>query len=289
MSKTVHLTGNGVRLEADLHGHEDGPAVILMHGGGQTRHAWKKGADALADSGFHAVSFDLRGHGGSDWSADGIYSLERYVDDAAAVLAQVSSPAALVGASMGGATALMVAARQPEHVAALVLVDVTPTVNEAGADRIVAFMQGNRDGFASVEEAADAVARFMQHRPRPSDPSGLRKNLREGEGGRLFWHWDPALFGAGRVERAVVEAEVAEAAGQVRCPTLLVRGAMSEVVGPENVEQFKRLIPHAEVIDIAGAAHMVAGDRNDPFNDAVIGFLERTVHRTARALSEWSS
>jgi pimeloyl-ACP methyl ester carboxylesterase len=159
---------------------------------------------------------------------------------------------------------------------ALVLVDIVPRMNRDGAGKIGAFMRSNPEGFASLEEAADAVSAYLPHRPRPADPSGLMRNLRERDG-RLFWHWDPNFMSnmAGRGPSSDAGERMLAAARGVKVPALLVRGALSEIVDEEGVQDFLKLIPHAEAVDVAGAAHMVAGDKNDAFNDAVLKFLAR--------------
>jgi pimeloyl-ACP methyl ester carboxylesterase len=221
------------------------------------------------------VALDARGHGESSWAPDSDYSLAAQTRDLVAVLAALPPRPALVGASMGGITALAaLGADRPPSASALVLVDVTPKVDMAGAERIAAFMRANPEGFASIEEAADAVARYNPHRPRPRDPSGLRRNLREVDG-RLYWHWDPAFLGARRLEPEVYQAHLEAAARKIRLPTLLVRGALSDLVGEAEVAHFRALIPHAQYVDVAGAGHMVAGDRNDAFVDAIVRFLDR--------------
>jgi len=153
-----------------------------------------------------------------------------------------------------------------------VMVDIAPTVNTAGTDRILAFMHSAPGGFANVEEAADAVATYLPHRPRPKDTSGLMRNLRLREG-RYYWHWDPRMFREGRGPRD--SDGLREAARNLKVPTLLVRGRLSDVLSQEGVDDFLQLVPHAEFADIVGADHMVAGDRNDAFNEAVFAFLER--------------
>ena len=132
------------------------------------------------------------------------------------------------------------------------------------------------------EEAADGVAAYMPHRPRPADPSGLRRNLRLREGGRLYWHWDPNLLSmsAGR-SAADMGARTQAAAASIQISTLLVRGALSEIVDEAGVEDFRRLMPHAELVDVAEAGHMVAGDRNDAFNDAIPEVSGKTDGRRA--------
>ena len=191
---TDHIAARGLRLAADIGGPEDGPTVVLLHGGGQTRHSWAGTWRVLVDAGWRAISLDLRGHGDSDWSDEGDYSLDAFVDDLRTVVGTLPSPPVLVGASLGGLASLVAVAEAPvqEDVArAIVLVDVAHRVEESGRDRIGAFMTGNIDGFASLEEAADAIAAYNPHRPRPKDLSGLAKNLRQRDDGRWVWHWDP--------------------------------------------------------------------------------------------------
>ena len=275
--ETVRLHGAGLVIAADHAGPRDGPIVLLSHGGGQTRHSWGTALEQLGAAGYSAYSLDLRGHGDSAWSPDGFYGLERFVDDLAYVAADFRRPVALVGASLGGLASLVTAGEKRADVSALVLVDVAPRIEVEGASKIGAFMAANPDGFASLEEAADVVSAYMPHRPRPKDVSGLMKNLRLGEDGRLRWHWDPRFVGREVSSGEILgnQARLEAAARSLDMPALLVRGAMSTVVSPEGVAEFQRLAPHAEVVDVAGADHMVAGDQNDPFNTAVIGFLDR--------------
>jgi non-heme chloroperoxidase len=272
----MRLAGAGVRLAADVAGPEGGAPVVLLHGGGQTRASWKGAVNALAAGGYRALSLDLRGHGDSDWPKDGDYTLDRFVDDLAMVAATLSAPPALVGASMGGLTSLLAVGEGRVKASALVLVDVTPRVEIEGVSKIRAFMTGAPDGFASLEEAADAVAAYLPHRPRPKDPSGLRKNLRLGDDGRFRWHWDPRFMSE---QRSVgMSSERLEAAARaLTLPTLLIRGGRSEIVSPAGAQAFLDMAPHAEFVDVTDADHMVAGDANDVFNAAVLDFIGRAV------------
>ena len=265
------FSGGEVPIAADLCGPADGPPVLLLHGGGQTRNAWGQALVTGARRGFRMVSADLRGHGDSGWSQSAEYDLTAHAADLGAVAAELASPPFLVGASLGGLASLAYAATGAP-IAGLVLVDIAPTLNPAGAERILAFMHSAPQGFASVEEAADAVAAYLPHRPRPRDTSGLLRNLRI-RNGRYHWHWDPRMFQRG-TEPGHEEA-LREAARALRVPTLLVRGRQSDVLTREGVEDFLQLVPHAEFADIADADHMVAGDRNDAFNAAVFDFLQR--------------
>lgn len=282
--RTSRYTGKGVTLTADLFGDEADPSVVLLHGGGQTRHAWGNAAAQLAASGRFALSLDLRGHGESDWAADGDYDIGAFAADVLAVMATLPTKPVLVGASLGGLTSLVAIGESPEPVAsALVLVDVAPRVEVEGADRIRAFMRSGSAGFASIEEAADAIAAYIPNRPRPKDLSGLHKNLRFRDDGRWHWHWDPRFLdgseGIDGQSGHIDHRRLSAAARRLSLPTLLVRGGSSDVLSDESVRDLLELVPHAEVADVAGAGHMVAGDRNDAFSAAVIDFIARTVPR----------
>lgn len=246
---------------------------MLLHGGGQTRGSWKNCCTLLAGEGFRAIAIDARGHGESDWAPDGDYTIDALIDDLRAILAVLPRQPVLVGASMGGSTALALAGETgaPE-LRGLVLVDIAPKVDLEGTRKIVAFMTANPGGFASLEDAAAAISEYNPHRPRPKDLSGLRRNLRE-VGGRFHWHWDPALLGSQRLDPAFLEERLSSAARNIAVPTLLLRGGSSDVVGNDEVEHFRSLVPTARFVDVAGAGHMIAGDRNDAFNAAILGFL----------------
>lgn len=279
-------TAEGFALAADAWGDAAQPPVLFMHGGGQTRHSWGGAAAALAAQGWYAVSMDLRGHGDSGWSPSGSYGIDHFVDDLRLVVGQLGQPTVLVGASLGGITALLgVGEAGGSFCSAVVLVDIAPKVEPEGVARIRAFMAANPDGFASLEEAADAVAAYRRHRERPKDVSGLKKNLRLKENGRYYWHWDPAYLVRDLATPADREARLRQAAKGLTMPTLLVRGGSSDVVSQEGVEDFLALVPHAEFTDVSGAGHMVAGDKNDAFASSVEGFLMAQLKRsTGRAL-----
>ena len=276
---------SGVRIAADVGGASDGPAVVLLHGGGQTRQSWGGTADTLAASGYRVVSFDARGHGESGWAPGGVYNLEGFVGDLRAVLDAVAGRPALVGASLGGLTAMMAIGEAAEPAAsALVLVDIAPKMNRAGTAKIQAFMQANPEGFASLEEAADAVEAYLPQRRRPRSTDGLRRNLRlDPSSGRFRWHWDPA-FMTPRKWDPDIQRRFDDAARNITVPTLLVRGSESEVVDDEAIRHFSELVPHAELAELNGAGHMVAGDSNDAFNQAILPFLA-----TSRAPASSSS
>lgn len=270
------LKGAGIDLAADVSGPEGAPIILFLHGGGQTRQSWARALTEAERRGYRAISLDMRGHGDSGWSPDADYNLDRFVADLRSVLAVLPSRPMVVGASLGGLTALLTAAAPDTPITALVLVDVTPTLDPEGSREIGAFMSGTAKGFDTLEEAADAVSAYLPHRPRPKDTSGLKKNLRHRDG-RWHWHWDPAFLKLG--EDAELEPETAvhfhTAAKALTIPALLVRGQNSRIVSKEAAREFQQLVPHAEWAEIDGAHHMVAGDANDDFNNAIFAFLER--------------
>lgn len=270
----------GLELASSTVGDPSGPPVLLVHGGGQTRHSWAGTARALADAGWWAISYDQRGHGNSDRAPGGDYSTITFAHDCVAmcdaVRAEHGRAPVVVGASLGGLAGLLAAGElSPGCASALVLVDVTPRLERSGVDRIVGFMLERVEaGYASLDEAADAVAAYQPHRPRPSDHSGLEKNLRLDPDGRWRWHWDPQMFlGERPLGTATMVERFDDAARSLELPTLLVRGAMSDLVSEQTAQHFLELCPSASFVDVSEAGHMVAGDRNDAFSAAVLEFL----------------
>ena len=273
----VALPGAGVELAADAAGPQQGPPIVFLPGSGQTRQSWHKALLEAARLGYRGYALDLRGHGDSGWSPDGAYSLDLFAADLRQVMRHIGGEPVLVGASLGGLASLLVASAAPPEARALILVDVTPRVDGSGAREVVDFMSGAAAGFATLDEAADAVASYLPHRPRPRDNSGLLRNLRL-RNGRYHWHWDPAFMRMGEAARAANyqyggPGPLDAAARALRIPTLLIRGGRSQIVTEESAREFLQMAPHAEFVDIAGAHHMLAGDANDAFNDAVFGFI----------------
>lgn len=270
----------GIHLVADVWGDPDAWPVLLMHGGGQTRHAWGGAARTLAEHGWRAVSLDLRGHGDSEWALNGDYSFTSFANDAIAVSDQLGRPPVFVGASLGGVAAIIAEGGTDRVVSSgLVIVDITHRSNPEGIERIRSFMNSGLGGFATLEDAAEAIAAYTPNRPKRVNPAGLMKVLRQKADGRWYWHWDPAFIARGRTEvpAAGFQGLFEAALHRIRVPTLLVRGKLSDVVTDEGTEEFLRQVPGSKLVDVGGAAHMVAGDQNDAFANAVVDFLEHDV------------
>ncbi len=274
----LRLRGRGgIELVADQYGPPDGPAVLFLHGGGQTRHSWKQTGAQLGAAGIRAVTLDARGHGDSQWAPDRDYRYEAMVGDVLAVLEQLGGgPVVVVGASMGGITGLLAtAAPGGDAIGALVLVDIVTRPEPEGVDRVLTFLSKNPDGFATLDEAADAVADYLPHRPRPKSNAGLLRNLRQRDG-RWYWHWDPGILGDKSADPDEMARTLEGAARTLDIPVLLVRGLQSDVVSAAGAAEFLELVPHAELVEIGNAAHTAAGDDNDAFTEAVAKFVTRS-------------
>jgi pimeloyl-ACP methyl ester carboxylesterase len=273
-----HWPGHGgLRIAGDSWGPADGPLVLLQHGGGQTRHAWKGAGEALGAAGYRAVAFDARGHGDSDWALDGVYGQDVMVRDLECVVAALGNRRpVLVGASMGGGTSLVAVGESHVDATALVLVDIAPNIEPEGVDNIQAFMNLKPDGFDSLEEVAQAIGSYQPHRRRPPTLDGLAKNVRLGADGKYHWHWDPRYRASARnLEQRTRRLEACSA--NLDLPTLLVRGGLSDLLSEAGAQAFLKLCPTAAYVSVTGAGHMVAGDRNDIFAKAVTEFLARVV------------
>jgi pimeloyl-ACP methyl ester carboxylesterase len=277
-----YVARDGVVLVADVGGPELAPTVALMHGGGQTRFSWASTMRSLVSVGYRVINFDARGHGDSGWSQDGAYSFAVRAADLRSILDDVHGPFSLVGASMGGVTALE-ALGGGLRPAAAVLVDIVLRPERKGVERIRNFMIASPDGFADLDAAVAAVAAYNPHRPNPGDPRGLMRNLRKGADGRLRWHWDP------RVVTGDLDSDLLKMAGIIErldpdtdVPILLIRGGNSDVVSDSNVEDFRRYLPKAEIYEVPRAGHMVAGDNNEVFARRVGDYLQLHMPLQAR-------
>lgn len=266
-------------IVGDFWGKKENPLVVLLHGGGQTRNSWGDTAKYLAEAGWSTLALDARGHGDSSWSDNSEYTIEFLVKDLKAVLRHFEQKPAVVGASMGGLTALVLEGEgQAKLSEALILVDIAPKVEQKGIERIFKFMGANLDGFDNLEQVAEAVANYLPHRQKPKTMERLKKNLRVGEDGKYYWHWDPKMLESwkqttgGRLD--TYATRLMNAAKNLTVPTLIVRGGMSDLVSQKLIEEFLGEVPQVRTVDVSDAGHMIAGDSNHTFSKEVIKFLK---------------
>lgn len=270
-SRTLRLdTPDGVTLVGDVRG-AGRQTVVLAHGGGQTRHAWRNTGVALVEAGYRVFRYDLRGHGDSGAAPDGDYSILRLASDLACLVEAAEGPVAVVGASLGGLAAFYaVGSGRAEPVNCLVLLDTVLRPSTQGTERIRRFMGETADGFADLEAAADAITAYSG-RARPT-PDALRRQLRAHTDGRWRWLWDPAfLTQADSIEDRT--ARLLSVADRVTIPVLVLRGELSDIVSDDALVEMRDRVPHLETRTALGATHMVSGAANDAFTAEIMRFL----------------
>jgi pimeloyl-ACP methyl ester carboxylesterase len=257
-------------------GRGGAPAVLCLHGGGQTAYMYEELGARLADR-YHVLAPDLPDHGDSDPAE----SSDRH--GLAATLPALLTHFgfdrfALVGASLGGIVSITYAARHPNRVAAIALIDVGHRLEDEGVRKIIEFMSAH-ESFGSLEEAATEVAKYLPHRKEVRSER-LRRNLRQRDDGR--WEWKHGYGRRLRQQgerheghwRQVVEGLDADAAA-LRCPVLVLRGSASDVLSQQGAEDVTALIPDARMAVVANAGHLAAGD-NPGSTVALIGeFLDQ--------------
>jgi pimeloyl-ACP methyl ester carboxylesterase len=243
----------GQRLSALRWGRGE-PELVLLHGGAQNAHTWDTVALAL---GRPLLALDLPGHGHSDWRPDSDYRPARNADAVAAAVRELAPNAAgVVGMSLGGLTAIRLAAGYPDLVRRLVVVDVTPGTDRRKAAAIVAFVDGPAS-FASFEEI---LARTVEHNPGRSESSlrrGVLHNARQSDDGRWVWRYDRMRFPGGELDFGPLWDDVSA----VRAPLMLVRGASSPVVDDDDVAELLRRQPGGRVEVVERSGHSVQGDQ----------------------------
>jgi pimeloyl-ACP methyl ester carboxylesterase len=260
-------------LISDICSSSGGPTAILLHGGGQSRSSWRIATQRLGNAQFKACALDLRGHGDSDWSPDGDYRIERFVADLVSVIEDLGSPAVLIGASFGGHVSLVTAARHPSLVRALVLCDVTPWIEGEATKAMRSTMCAAAAGFASVQDAANHIDEIRGF-PSNLDANRLRRHMRQDAEGRLYWRWDPQFFLSQDSQNENLTELLTAAVEKLKVPTLLIRAEHSEIVTPDQIAKFARMVPHASTAEIAGARHTVSADDNEKYASLILEFLD---------------
>ena len=237
--------------------------------------AWENSARRIAAAGFSGLAFDARGHGESLWNpAEQSYAMEQFIDDAVDMAHALPPLPVLVGASMGGLLGLFAQGHASAPLfRALVLVDVTPRWETQGVERILGFMTAHPEGFETLDHAADEIAAYLPHRPRRKTPEELSKLLVRRADGRWRWHWDPRMVDDVARHTETWQPRLADAAARVKIPVLLISGGKSDLVSDATVAHFMGLVPHAQHVRIEDATHMLVGDRNDAFTQAILDFL----------------
>ncbi len=252
------------------------PNVLCLHGGGQTAYMFEELGAALAST-YHVLAPDLPNHGDSD-------PIEDVAGDRHALAGSIAplfdvfgiTPAVVVGASLGGITAITLAAARPELVGGIVLIDIGHRLEEEGVKKIIDFLSAH-ESFASLEEAAAEIASYLPHR-KAVRPESLTRNLRQRADGRWIWK-----HGMGRRFRDDPEAMpdwrtilegLADDASSLQCPVLVLRGGKSDVLSDQGAEEIAEIIPDARLRTVANAGHLAAGDNPESTVGLIKAFLD---------------
>ena len=273
-------TAKDITIVANAFGNPANTPILLLHGGGQTRHSWKKTGERLAEQGWYVIAPDARGHGDSSWSKQLNYSFTFIAQDLQHIIKSLDQKPILIGASMGGLTSMMVLAQQPTIAKALILVDVSPKLEKKGVDRIFEFMAAKPEGYESIAAVQAAIANYLPHRKNKGSATGLKKSLRRLPNGNYAWHWDPKMLEvwqslSSHRNPSEFDGLFTEVLKNLTIPGLLVRGGISDVVSKETVKELLIMAPHLKYVDIKDAGHMIAGDSNDIFTNALLSFLNQ--------------
>lgn len=265
------LTLRGLRFHYLDWGTEGKPPFVCLHGGAQTAHSWDDFAPLMRND-YHVYALDQRGHGDSDWAANGDYSRRTQSEDVAAFVAALGlAPFILAGLSMGGINAITYAAQYPENVRALIIVDVGPEIEARGRENIQSFIS-QIDELDSFEAFIERAHRFNPRRSLENLRQRLAHNLRQLPSGNWTWKFDQKRLGAG-VRSGLGPAGLWEDVRKIRCPTVTIRGAESDILAPAAAERMQAAIPNSYVAVVPGAGHSVMGDNPAGFAATVQEFL----------------
>lgn len=268
------VIANGIRLSLLDWGASHPQTIVFLHGGGLTAHTWDLVCASLSDR-YHCLAVDLRGHGDSEWPANGDYGLDATATDILQLIAaECTSSPVLVGMSLGGLTSFKVAAALGSGLAGLVIVDVGPEMRPEGMRDIVAFISTDRE-LPSID---DFVARAMTFNPR-RQPELLRRsllhNLRPLPNGGWTWKWDPRRMQNTRSEAQAHErAMLWEDIARIAVPTLVVRGGNSPVLSADDARKLTEAFQNATGAEVPNAGHTVQGDNPMGFLEVVVPFLD---------------
>ena len=257
-------------------GHAKLPALLCLHGGGQTAYMYEALGESLAGR-FHVLAPDLPDHGDSESLSSGWADRREIAATLPPLLDAFGiDKVVAVGGSLGGIVSVTLGAAHPELVEGLVMIDVGHRIEAEGVERIIAFMT-EPESFASLEEAAEAIAAYSPFRGKVDAPR-LTRNLRQRADGRWVWK-----HGLGRRMRSVDDMHehrrhsmegFEDDLRSLRMPVLVLRGTSSDVLSEEGAEELVALLHDGRLARIAGAGHLAAGDNPNSFRSLVTGFLD---------------
>jgi esterase len=269
LSKYADL--DGLRLHYVEWGEANQPTIVMLHGLRAYGH-WFDEFAVVAEGRYRLIAPDQRGRGESDWAKDGRYNTDAYVADLAGLVDTLGLDRfVLFGHSMGGTNAINYAAQHPNRVSALVIIDSAPELDPRGLTRIRSELGATPKTFASWEEARAFIRRLHVRPSEQHIATRLAWMLKEVEPGRIVWRLDDAIFDPRMTPDP--PSRTWSKLDQIRCPTLMVRGGVSDLVTPEMAERVAAAVVDGRCVVVAEAGHMVVEDNPDGFNAAVMAFL----------------
>ena len=264
---------NGMNFHYLEWGDSGNPTILMLHGGSQQAHSWDFVSLPLSED-YHILALDQRGHGDSDWAADGDYTIEAHQQDIDGFVRAVGlRDFNLIGHSMGGRNSYVWASRNPHQLRSLVIVDTGPEAVARGRNRIQNFRE-LPDELDTLEEFASRVQEYTG-RTREQTLGALKYSIRQRPDGKWSWKYDKLLRTPGRQGPQWTPEQLWEAVSRIDCPTLVVRGGDSDIFADETMRRMAQVIPACDTVTVPNAGHLVAGDNPVDFLVAVRKLLRQ--------------
>ena len=247
---------NGLRLHHLDWGTAGKPPMVLLHGLRGHAHAWDDVAAAFCGDS-HVLALDQRGRGDSDWAPDGRYTIEAYVSDLVAVADALRLPPfVLAGHSMGGRNGMLLAANHPDRLRALVIVGIGPETDPRGTSRMAAEFRDAPEEFESLEALVTASRATNPRAPETVLRRRLQYQTKLLPNGKLGWRYDQVIRDQWKTGTRPVGPDLWSAAAKIRCPTLILRGAETDIFPIEVAKRMLDVIPGSRLVEIPRAGHM---------------------------------
>ena len=267
------VTANGMKFHYLEWGDPANPTLVMLHGVSQQAHSWDFVSLALSPA-YHVIALDQRGHGDTEWAADGDYSIDAMQADIDGVVDALGlNDFNLMGHSMGGRNSFIWASRHPDTLRSLTIVDTGPETQRRGQDRIRQFRElpNNLDSF---QEFADRVREYTG-RTEEQVLGALKYSIRQMPDGKWAWKWDPETRNRGRGDPVWPTERLWQCVEAVDCPSLVLRGSRSDIFAEETLAKMGRVMTDCTTETIRDAGHLVQGDNPVDFIVAAQGLLSR--------------
>ena len=270
------ITINGLPLHYVEWGSPGQPSMVLLHGFQSNAHTWDTFSQAMANT-YHVIALDQRGHGDTAWAPDGDYAPESFIHDIVGFIDSLTlTPTLLVGHSMGGRHAAMVAADYPDKVTKVVIVDtpaeLPPTILEMLAQQPESDTAPEPETFASFEDVIRGGIDQYPLTPEAELRHANYHNLYRGADGKWRWRWDLTLLERRRLSRSL-QLDLYPYLQRVQCPALLIRGQQSPLLTSDIAQKMVQHLPHGRLVEIPDSAHTVNADNAEAFNTITADFL----------------